>query len=286
METKLPTHIIKKGRYKGHAIDNRTRRSIKLIEETDGYFIVDYFFHEGDFYTAKIPKNSIKEIKGQRFNFSQYNPLVNHAQIRITLNKNFFIELYKIGQYTDEKPLHKIDDFVYSIEVTGPLGKSWSLKDAFGAFVSAHRFVSTSEVVFERVTLGNYEMNQSPPLKFSDSQLEVILEHIVHRAHKAADMSERYYLINLFFGATNCTSEMFKMLDRIKKDEYTIPQKLLAKCMWRLPFALKLYLKVRGVVDYSMPRQTLNKEFSELARSEGFLLRVRLIKDKGIKIQT
>lgn len=191
-----------------------------------------------------------------------------------------------MGEYEGEKPLTTINDFVYSIEVTGPMGKSWSLKDAFGAFVSAHRFISTSEVVFERVTLGKYEMNQSPPIKLNDKQLNMALDLIVNRAGEAADMSERYYLINLFFGAANCTSEMFKMLDKIKKTEYTMTQKLLAKCLWRLPFALNLYLRVRGVVDYSIERKTLNEEFAELAQSHEFQNRVKAIKARGINIQT
>lgn len=84
MSDKLPIHTIKKGRYKGLEIDSRTRRSIKIIKEAESFYIVDYFFHNGDFYTAKIPKNSICKLRGQRFNFSKYNPLVNHAQIRMT----------------------------------------------------------------------------------------------------------------------------------------------------------------------------------------------------------
>ena len=63
MSKPLPVNTFKKGRYRGQVVDNRTRRSIELVEEDADFYIVDYFFHRSQFYTAKIPKNAVKYIQ-------------------------------------------------------------------------------------------------------------------------------------------------------------------------------------------------------------------------------
>lgn len=274
MNKQAPDHKIDFGKFKGQTIDNRTRHSLCISAETENHFWVDYFFHKGIFWTAKIPRHAVEKYIGQRFTFSKINPFITHAQVRIVLNET--ILLYPLG--TMENHEHELNDFVYSIEVVGPKGTAWSISQAFGAFVSAHRILSTEEVVFERVTLGGYEMIQSPPIKLDKDLLNDALEKILRRGTKAAGMKEKYYLFNFWLGANNCTSEVFDILDSLLSKRYTPFQKVMSKIFWRFPFAPRLYLKFRGVVDYRTKVPTLNEEFKDLASSEEMMARKKAIK--------
>lgn len=262
MSKELPEHQIDFGKFKGQSIDTRTRYSLEISAETESHFWVDYFFHDGKFWTAKIPRRAVEKYIGQRFTFSKLNPFITHAQVRIILNDD--IELYELG--TMEEAKESLRDFVYSIEVVGPKGTAWSISQAFGAFVSAHRLLSTEEVVFERVTLGGYEMIQSPPILLDKELLNDALEKILRRGSKAG-MKEKYYLFNFWLGANNCTSEVFDILDSLLSKRYTPFQKIMSKIFWRFPFAPRLYLRFRGAIDHKVTAPTLNEEFSELASS-------------------
>ena len=269
------------GRFKGQAIDMRSRRSVEIIAENDDYFIVDYFYHRGRYFSARLPKDGVNEIQGQRFNFSNsslYNPLVNHAQVRFTMDPDKPIQLYPLGTGEYDSPTFIIHNFSYSVEVVGPRRATWSLRTAFGDFISAHRLLSIEEVIYERIILGKYKVIQSPPLQLNQQQRNAALEMVLRRCD-AAGMSERYYLFKLRcfgIGAANCTSEIFSLLDSLLYHQYTLFQRTIAKSLYRLPFALRRYLIFRAVIDKNMQAPTLNDEFSDLIRN--YKLKIRLKK--------
>jgi len=256
------------GKFKGQPIDLRTRRSVFIKRETDQFFEMDYFFHQGRYHRVRVPKNSVKKIVGMRFNFSVHedtsdvkklsfkNPFINHAMVRFLLEKP--IEFVETGE--------NISDLVYSVEVVGPKGKQWSLALSFGDFISAHRMLSTEEVVFERAVLGNYKIIQSPPLLLDQKKLNAALDLVIRRSHQAG-LKEKYFIVNLKFGASNCTSEPFELLDSLISKDYSGIQKLGSKIFWRFPINLRRYLRVRGVIDPSVETFTLNEEFAELIKS-------------------
>jgi len=277
MNKELPEHRIKSGKYQGQVIDNRTRRSLIIVEEDDQSYLTDYFFHNGKFYSARFPKNAVKRIIGQQFSFGRFNPFITHAQVRFTLDEGIFIELYELGEKTN--PIRKLTEFVYSLEVVGPKGTEWSIMNGFGAFVSAHRFVSVDEVVFERVVLGRYTVNQSPPILLAKEQLNEALDMIIRKSDHEK-LNKKYYILTFWLGATNCTSEMFKMLDKLMTNNYSKRQKIGSKLFWRFPFALSRYLKVRGALERNCPTQTLNEEFSELAKQDFMLERLAIIRNR------
>lgn len=277
MNRELPEHIMQAGKFKGKVIDNSTRRSLQIVNEDELFFYIDNFFHANEFYSAKIPKNSIDKVIGQRFSFGKNNPFVNHAQVRFIMKSNHPVELYEYGAF--DKKIHSLRDFVYSIEVVGPKGQSWSFGNSFGDFVSAHRLCSIEEVVFERVVLGGYNVIQSPPLILDQEKLNKALDLILRRGHKSK-MTEKYYLVNLWFGANNCTSEIFYILDELKRKDYNIIQKFFSKLLWRFPFALRMYLRLRGAIDHSIKAQTLNEEFDSLAKSDKLLSRKDKIRNR------
>ncbi len=273
----LPEHIMQAGKFKGQPLDNSTRRSIHISSEDEDFFYIDYFFHLNNFYSAKIPKNSVDKVIGQRFSFGKNNPFVNHAQVRFIMLPGKPIELYPIGNFTEL--VYSLTDFVYSIEVVGPKGRSWSFANSFGDFVSAHRMCSIQEVVFERVVLGGYTVIQSPPILLNQELQNKALELVIRRADKSK-MTEKYYLVNMWFGANNCTSEIFYILDKLNKDNYNFFQRIVAKIFWRFPFALRLYLRMRGAIDHQIIAPTLNEEFKDLASSPEFQARRDKIRNK------
>src|SRR5690606_11917026 len=134
-------------------VDRRFRRSIEILKEDGESFVVDHFFHKGNFYRAKIPKNGVEHIIGQRFNFDRRtglgwfpaikNPVLNHAQTRFVMRQDSPIELFSSSSNQVEAVVH---DFVYTLEAVGPRGITWSLQDAYGNLVAAHRLISTKEV--------------------------------------------------------------------------------------------------------------------------------------------
>jgi len=265
------------GRFKGQPIDARTRRSVKLLNQTDSHYVIDYFFHHGTFYLAKIPIQGLESIYGQRFNFKEitqasqtgfYNPFLNHAQIRLQFSKDTPVTLFPLGSDSDscDKPLHTITDIIYSVEIVGPKGTTWSLPLSFGDMVAAHRMMSMEEMVFERLVLKNYLVKQSPPLLLSNEEIHRGLEIIIKNAD-AAGMSQPYYLIR-FLGARNCTSELFSILDSVISNRYSFVQKCISKILWRLPIGLKKYLSFRGVFDSSNKMPTVNEEFEEFLTSQ------------------
>jgi len=261
----------RRGCFRGRAIDTRTRRSIVIVAEDDQSFTLDHFFHAGRFHRAVVPKNAVIRIHGQRFNFGggrwPANAIVNHAQARFVLDPERPIRLHPLpGDPTADSSVIELTDFVYSVEVAGPRGVSWSLRHAFGDFVSAHRVLSTEEVVFERVVLGGYRVSQSPPLCLSHAEMQRGLELLLRRSDRVG-MRQPYYLLTLRMGATNCTSAVFTALDEILAERYSWPQRVVSKLLWRLPINLRRYLRLRSAIDSGVSMPPLNVEFARLAAS-------------------
>lgn len=270
--------VINFGKYNGQEVDRRFRRSIEILDEDRTSFLVDHFFHDGKFYRARIPKTGVEHIIGQRFNFDQRatnnssgwlpafrNPALNHAQTRFLLSRDSPIELYS---ETSERPVEQIYDFVYTLEAVGPRGVSWSHQDAYGNLAAAHRIVSTKEVFFERVLLNKYLVIQTPPLLIPQEKKDEALQLVIQNSDAAGPL-QPYYLWKGGFDANNCTSEPFRLLDTLMKDEYGMLQRLAARIFRRLPVALRSYLDFRGVLDKSKTMPPLNEEYAHLNYDEG-----------------
>ena len=277
------------GRYKGELLDDSTRHSIVLRQQqslppedrvADDLLIADYFYHEGQFWAASIPIGGVEEIRGQAFNFSRvqtragkngpetvYDPdgvpkrraPLNHLQSRFVMGQGQTVDLYPLGGAIEGEPVHRIDDFVYSIEAVGPPGVGFGLWDGLnGSLISAHRFLSTQEMVFERIVVENQYVIESAPLPLSAEQRQKLLLASLDRSDRAG-MTERYYLYRCC-GTNNCTSSPFELLDRAV--DYNWPQRLGAK-MYRLPLNPRAYLRVRGMDADPAHRKLVRKEFAD-----------------------
>jgi hypothetical protein len=275
-------------RYAEQPVDATSRRSVQiqangetLIAEDDRQIVVDYVYHHGSFWRAVVPLDGVDRICGQAFNFSQpktrrgkegreivfnkhgsprrTNPILNHLQSRFTLKPDHPVELYPLHTKAFSAPEHRIYDLVYSVEAIGPVGILFNLRDGLaGSLLSAHRFVSTQEIVFERIVVENQHVVESPPLPLSDDEKRSLLVESLLRSHRAG-MTERYFLYRMC-GTNNCTSNPFQIVDQVVN--YRWPQRL-GSSLYRLPLNPRFYLRVRGLDSDPSYRKLLREEFSD-----------------------
>jgi len=275
-------------RYAGQAADASSRRSIEikpsgdgreLIGTRDSHSVVDYFYHEGRFWRAIIPLDGIDQVFGQAFNFSKprirrgengheilFNkhglprrtiPILNHAQSRFTLKPDQPAELYPLGSEEFGVPVHRIHDIIYSLEVVGPVGITFNVRDGLaGNLITAHRFLSIHEMVFERLVVEKQYVTESPPLPLEERETRALFIESLLRSHRAG-MTEPYYLYRMC-GTNNCTSNPFQIVDSVVK--YRWPQRI-GSGLYRLPLNPRFYLWVRGLDSDPSFRKLVRSEF-------------------------
>ena len=275
------------GRYRGQLLDDYSRRSVFVRypdsapddEEADT-FIIDYFYHRGQFWTAVVPLDGVAEILGQAFNFSKMKtrrgedgpepvydeagipkrrlPMLNHLQSRFRFRPDCSVDLYPLETETAGQPQMQVHDIIYSVEAVGPPGINFNFRDAInGSLISAHRFLSTEEMVFERIVCESQYVLESPPLPLNAAQRRSLLTTSLRRSHRAG-MQEPYYLYRC--GRTNnCTSNPFQLLD--KSVQYTWRQ-WLGAMLFRLPISPRTYLRVRGMDTDPKVRKQVRDEFA------------------------
>ncbi len=289
-------------RYAGQPVDVSRRRSIEIrnpptdqsaVTEATSPLIVDYFLHNSEFRTAVIPPDGITEVFGQAFNFSAVKtrrtnggvevlqnrhglpkrklPILNHVQSRFQFAPESPIRLFPLGTTDLTNPVETIDDFVYSLEVTGPTGVKFNLKDGLrGNLLSAHRMLSTQEMVFERLVIENQVVTESPALDLTAEEKQALLLASLLRSHHAG-MTEAYYLYHVC-GTNNCTSSPFQILDQVV--QYTFLERV-GSVLYRLPLNPRLYLRVRGLDSNPAVRRIVRDEFAEYIEDEAIQTRKR-----------
>ena len=287
---KLLLQMPRRSRYAGQTVDTTSRRSIEIqsghagrptIDVGDRLVEVDHFYHEGTFWRAVIPLDGVQDVFGQAFNFSRprtrrgargreivfnrhglpkrVNPILNHLQSRFVLQPGQDVALYPLGAATSGTPACRLRDLVYTVEAVGPPGVSYNLRDALlGNLLSAHRWLSATEMVFERIVVENQYVTESPALPLSAAQKRKLLVASLLRSHKAG-MSEIYYLYRPC-GTNNCTSSPFQLLDEVA--DYSLAQRI-GSMLYRLPLNPRFYLKVRGMDADSSVRSLVREEFDD-----------------------
>lgn len=286
--------------YRGQPIDLSRRRSVIVRQLSTGlsvsdveYLTVDYFLHEGLFRTAVIPVNGVSDVYGQAFNFSAAKtrktphgtevlrnrqglpkrklPILNHVQSRFHFRPGAVIQLYELFDEALTDPVAETDDFIYSLEVTGPHGVKFNMIDGLrGNLLSAHRMLSTREMVFERLVVENQTVTESPALPLSEAEKRELLLESLFRSHRAG-LSEPYYLYRIC-GTNNCTSSPFQILDRVV--QYSFPERI-GSLLYRLPLNPRFYLRIRGLDSNPGQRTLVRDEFREYIDSPATRARKR-----------
>lgn len=278
------------GRYAGKPVDVSSRRSVQIrangIEEHDTHVVVDYFYHDEVFWTARIPLNGVDHVFGQAFNFSAAKtrqgpqgpeviydksglpkrkiPMLNHVQSRFLMKQDHCVELFPLHSEPGETPVHRIHDFVYSIEAVGPFGVGFNVRDGLsGSLLSAHRVYSTRQMVFERIVVENQHVTETPALPITKETKRTLLAHSLVRSHRAG-MNEAYYLFRIC-GTNNCTSTPFRILDEVV--EYNWLQRI-GSILYRFPLNPRWYLRIRGLDSDPTVRRMLRHEFEDYVQAE------------------
>lgn len=292
-------------RYAGQAIDDNGRHSIQLQLPTgDGRdATVDYFYHSGEYWRAVMPLDGVKNVYGQAFNFSRpktrkgrsgpeirYNkeghpkrtlPFLNHLQSRFVFKQEKPVLLYPLQGTGEGDAVHQIHDIIYSIEATGPPGVGFNLRDALlGNLLCAHRFLSTEEMVFERIAVENQYISESPTLILEPTEEQALLQNSLERSHQAG-MTEPYFLVGLC-GTNNCTSNPLQILDKVVN--YTWPEWIGAN-LYRLPISPRFYLRVRGLDTDPGYRRFVREEFAEHLKDPAIRKRKREIVKQQIAVR-
>lgn len=299
-------------KYAGMPVDMSTRRSVEihsslsgedLIAENDRHAIVDFVYHEGKYWRARIPLDGVGVIVGQAFNFSKPRtrtgpggreiifdkrglpkrtiPFLNHVQCRFVMKPDAPIQLYPL-EYDDlGHPEHEIYDLVYSVEVMGPAGVDFNLSDAFrGNFLSAHRFLSVHEMVFERLVVQNQVVTESPPLPLDESAKRQLLVRSLIRSHRAG-LAETYHMFRVC-GTSNCTSNPLQILDNVV--DYSLLQRL-GSLIYRLPLSPRFYLRIRGLDSDPSYRKLVKSEFEDWIQDDVIQQRKRTFVREQIRIR-
>jgi hypothetical protein len=296
-------------KYDDQPFDNSRRRSVEVValpSELDpdrprGPLVIEQFYHAGEFWRGVVPLGRVAEIRGQAFNFSkpktrpgpdgpeivrdaQGIPLrtlrtLNHVQCRFRLQPGSAIDLYPAGKEPTGEPVHRVSDFVYSLEAVGPVGVGFNFWDAVGGhLICAHRFVSTQEMVFERIVIENQYVVESPPLLLDDDEKQRILLMALQRSDRAR-MRERYYLYRCC-GTNNCTSNAFQILDRCASYPWW---GRLGAMLYRFPLYPRFYLRVRGLDADPNTRRLVRDEFAEYVEHPQTQQRKRVVVREQVK---
>ena len=273
------------------ALDDVQRQALAADIRSDRCRWVRDFYHEGRFWVAMIPLDGIRDVFGQAFNFSRpklrrnqhgyeivYGAngmpkrtlrLMNHVQCRFVMDSQLPVRLYAQASSRPERIVdgpadELVTDFVYSVEALGPKGVKFNLRDGyFGNLVCAHRFMSTQEMVFERIVLEGQYVTQSPALDLTVTEKSELLRLSLERSHTAG-ATEPYYLFR-FCGTNNCTSNPFQILDEVV--QYT-PLEWIGAFVYRLPLNPRFYLWVRGLDADPTHRKLVREEFDDFIHSK------------------
>jgi hypothetical protein len=269
-------------RYAGQPADASSRRSVRLVERGEHAWTVDFFHHAGEFWRAVVPIDGVATIFGQTFNFSppkqRKGPSgpetlydsegipqrkirwLNHLQTRFEFAPSSPIRLYPQGEDPQGPPQAEVLSMIYSVEVVGPAGVLFNLRDAvFGNFLGAHRFLSTEEMVFERIVVEGQYIFESAPLPLSADERRRALELSLERSDRAG-AGERYFMYRPFKRTNNCTSNPFRLIDQVKRYRW---HHWWGSFLYRLPLRPRLYLWVRGLDADPSHRKLLREEFAE-----------------------
>ncbi len=181
------------------------------------------------------------------------------VQTRITMKPEQPIKLYPLRCEDFGDPAHVVSDLIYSVEAIGPPGVVFNLRDGLcGNLLSAHRFLTVQEMVFERLVVQNQVVMESPPLPLDENEKRELLVRSLIRGHRAG-MTETYYIFRLC-GTSNCTSNPLQVLDSVVR--YDLRQRL-GSLFYRLPLSPRFYLRIRGLDLNPSFRKFVQTEFAE-----------------------
>ena len=199
-----PMNYFEEGPFKGQLINNKDRRSIKIVEETSESFTVANFTHDKKYYLAIIPKNAVRDIIVHIDYFTSSIPAA-HSQLRLILNHPILLR----DQITNEVRTTLISDIVFSIEaIKGPSSPYGLIQGMQKHFAVSYRFMSTQDK-YRTLICDDKERTTQYNLTMSPEQKNQFLENALRLSDKS-DNKTMYHTWKV-----NCTTEMIRLLDSV-----------------------------------------------------------------------
>ena len=230
---KIVTSKVPHGKFAGKTLNTAVRRPLYVIGTGTGAsdalsdklysenVLVANFYHNGEFYVARIPVSKIKSVVLLTAPFSK---MASHTMLRFVTDKDARVELVakiesnSANTEVNIKPLETpiaIKDLVFSIDGTEPRGQEggWKMKDAIaGAYTIALRMVSVQERF-------RWFVMEGTPIKQVDLNISrEMAQRLVRRGIETSQTeawSRAYHLL-----CANCTNLAIRLVkDNVPYDQ-------------------------------------------------------------------
>ncbi len=200
------------GKYKGMCLDIKTKRSVQILENNSAYMVVTNFYHDNRWWTARVPKDGIKDTIFQIALFETSVPFIvaAHTQIRMIFDSQNPVVLVPQNLEDQKAGVSSLalTDVVYSVEYIAPPGVSYSLlKGQFNKLGIVGRFLSMKSRAAEELKGDSKEIIKQIPLDLSSSEKSAFLENAMLQSERMG-LKEMYNTVQ-----KNCTTELFTILD-------------------------------------------------------------------------
>ncbi len=188
--------IVPSGKYKGQAYDTRERRSIRILNETEhekiygyveGTYLIANFFHNKEFYIARIPKIAVKEVL---FQSEPFGGFFAHSLTRFSFDERTPIQLIaKVPSLTfSPVPLEKpilLNDMIVSAEAMAPHGvEPFQVVAGFLGHVGiVVRVMSITGRGVSRFTIGN-NPSRLYPIDYEHRERQTALTHALELSNE------------------------------------------------------------------------------------------------------
>ncbi len=131
-----------KGQFSGSCINSCKYRIPEVLEFEENTLYASNLFHGGQFWTAKIPLDSIKSVD---IVFETFSPGINHVSMLFNFNQKKQVLLTDPVLSRRSKSV-SVDSLIVSPEAAPPLEKKYTLLDGFlGRYALLNRLISAIE---------------------------------------------------------------------------------------------------------------------------------------------
>ena len=239
-----------KGPYSGMRIDTSVGRSVHILSPEEaapyapqpGEMLVANVYHDGKFWIARVPADSVQDVIYQREHCGKLGPIDgDHAQVRFVMKPGKEVTLVPQTRGDTSDPIQE-SDFVFTCEGSGVPGTDWDLGHAaLDHFVICYRLLPTSDKRQAMTENGKLHPVDQWSLNLSDSDKQRVFASAMQEGTNAG-------LGNMYNTLTrNCTTEAVAALDAVIRPNAL---QLAAETVTgrALPNDLPLYLRERGVI--------------------------------------
>lgn len=269
-----PKALMPTGPHKGEPMDLRQKRSIIILgdSEAEKYktqkedTVFANFYHEGRFWIASVPKDSVEKVYFLKEKFVAPVPAF-HTSLRLKLKPGHDVKLFP--QTGEEVKPQFVSDLIFSVEGVPVRGETFAVGKAFESQLALSlRFYSAKELFFESDYFLNDKIEQIP-LIASDVENQRILVNALKESHETGQSKMYSFCYN------NCTNRIYELLDR-SLDARGLSR--LGGFFERLPYFPRTYLRFRGRISlgtlFRNKTPTFNEEFKQFKSDPAFPARL------------